>query len=175
MFRLNVTLCVYIFEISEKPQLLRVLLLVAKHISFSAVLGVMAYCVDPGVVNTEITRHIYRPLAAMIKTFSFLLKTPSEGAYTTIYCTVTPESQMLTGGYYKSVHKYINIWMSQYHQPMQVTFPCSKWLQKPEGLFVHRQTVQAHGNFCATFPESQNRQAAQQTEQYKHHTELKEN
>ncbi|KAF3836023.1 hypothetical protein F7725_028581, partial [Dissostichus mawsoni] len=64
--------------------------------------GVMAYSVDPGMVNTEITRHLGRPLVAITKTIGFLLKTPAEGAYTSIYCTVTPESQLLTGGYYKS-------------------------------------------------------------------------
>lgn len=65
------------------------------------VLGVMAYSVDPGMVNTEITRHMWRPLVATTKAFSFLVKTPAEGAYTTIYCAVTPENQLLTGGYYK--------------------------------------------------------------------------
>ncbi|XP_032359503.1 retinol dehydrogenase 12 [Etheostoma spectabile] len=64
-------------------------------------LGVMAVSVDPGMVNTEITRHLRRPLVGIQKTFSSLLKTPAEGAYTTIYCTVTPENQLLTGGYYK--------------------------------------------------------------------------
>ncbi|KAI4806589.1 hypothetical protein KUCAC02_017408 [Chaenocephalus aceratus] len=63
-------------------------------------LGVMAYSVDPGVVSTEITRHLGRPLVAITKTIGFLMKTPAEGAYTSIYCTVTPESQLLTGGYY---------------------------------------------------------------------------
>nr|XP_033495101.1 retinol dehydrogenase 11 isoform X2 [Epinephelus lanceolatus] len=64
-------------------------------------MGVMAYSVDPGSVNTEITRHIRRPLVDAIKMFGFLIKTPAEGAYTTIYCTVTPENQLLTGGHYK--------------------------------------------------------------------------
>lgn len=72
-------------------------------IPLPTVLGVMAYSVDPGVVNTEITRHIMRPLATLVKTLSFLIKTPAEGACTTVYCTVTPENQLLTGGYYKSV------------------------------------------------------------------------
>uniref|UniRef100_A0A672HC05 Si:dkey-73n8.3 n=1 Tax=Salarias fasciatus TaxID=181472 RepID=A0A672HC05_SALFA len=65
--------------------------------------GVMAYSVDPGAVNTEITRHFWRPLGDLVKNFGFLIKTPAEGAYTTIYCTVTPENQMVTGGYYRSV------------------------------------------------------------------------
>ncbi|KAF7662845.1 hypothetical protein LDENG_00224730 [Lucifuga dentata] len=66
------------------------------------VLGVMAYAVDPGLVNSDITRHIKSPLKDMIKRFSFLFKKPAEGAYTTIYCTVTPENQLMTGGYYKN-------------------------------------------------------------------------
>ncbi|XP_069561667.1 retinol dehydrogenase 12 [Brachyistius frenatus] len=65
------------------------------------VLGVMAYSIDPGMVNTEITRHFRRPLVGLIKNLGFLLKTPAEGAYTIIHCTVTPENQLLTGGYYK--------------------------------------------------------------------------
>ncbi|XP_040022907.2 retinol dehydrogenase 11 [Gasterosteus aculeatus] len=64
-------------------------------------LGVTAYSVDPGTVDTEISRHLGRPLVSITKTFAFLLKTPAEGAYTTIYCVVTPEPQMVTGGYYK--------------------------------------------------------------------------
>lgn len=72
-------------------------------IPLPTVLGVMAYSVDPGMVNTEITRHIMRPVATFVKTFSFFIKTPAEGAHTTLYCTVTPENQLLTGGYYKSV------------------------------------------------------------------------
>ncbi len=66
-------------------------------------LGVMVYCVDPGVVNTEITRHAIRPFVSLVKTFSFLIKTPAEGAYTSVYCAVTAENQLVTGGYYKSV------------------------------------------------------------------------
>ncbi|XP_033841979.1 retinol dehydrogenase 12 [Periophthalmus magnuspinnatus] len=65
------------------------------------VFGVMVYSVDPGAVNTEITRHIRRPLVDLFKTFSFLIKTPAEGALTIIYCVCSPESQMVNGGYYK--------------------------------------------------------------------------
>ncbi|XP_041670386.1 retinol dehydrogenase 12 [Cheilinus undulatus] len=65
------------------------------------VLGVTAYAVDPGAVNTEITRHFWRPLGSLVKNFSYLIKTPEEGAMTTIYCTVTPENQLHTGGYYR--------------------------------------------------------------------------
>ncbi|CAJ1082347.1 retinol dehydrogenase 11 [Xyrichtys novacula] len=64
-------------------------------------LGVSTYAVDPGMVDTEISRHFIRPLGYFVKTFSFMIKTPAEGASTTIYCTVTPENQMLNGGYYR--------------------------------------------------------------------------
>ncbi|XP_013863887.1 uncharacterized protein si:dkey-73n8.3, partial [Austrofundulus limnaeus] len=64
--------------------------------------GVMAFSVDPGFVNTEITRHIRRPLVDVTKMFSFLLKSPAEGAGTIIYCAITPENQMLTGGFYRN-------------------------------------------------------------------------
>ncbi|XP_074478566.1 retinol dehydrogenase 12 [Sebastes fasciatus] len=64
-------------------------------------LGVMAYSVDPGFVNTEITRHMGSPFVSITKGISFMFKTPAEGAYTSIYCAVTPENQLLTGGYYK--------------------------------------------------------------------------
>lgn len=63
--------------------------------------GVKVFSVDPGMVNTEITRHIRRPLVDIFKTFSFVLKTPAEGALTIIYCIVNPESQLPNGGYYK--------------------------------------------------------------------------
>lgn len=69
----------------------------------STALGVMAYSVDPGFVNTEITRHMGSPFVSITKGISFMFKTPAEGAYTSIYCAVTPENQLLTGGYYKSV------------------------------------------------------------------------
>ncbi|XP_061569883.1 retinol dehydrogenase 12 [Cololabis saira] len=64
-------------------------------------LGVTAFSVDPGMVNTEITRHLRRPLVDIIKILSFMIRTPAEGAYTNIYCVVTPDSQMVTGGFYR--------------------------------------------------------------------------
>ncbi|XP_035474792.1 retinol dehydrogenase 11 [Scophthalmus maximus] len=65
-------------------------------------LGVTAYSVDPGFVNTEITRHLWRPLADTVKSVGFLIRTPAEGAHTNIYCLVTAENLLLTGGHYKN-------------------------------------------------------------------------
>ncbi|KAM6970996.1 retinol dehydrogenase 11 [Tautogolabrus adspersus] len=76
-------------------------------------LGVTAYAVDPGMVNTEITRHLRRPLMDLATTFKFLTKTPAEGASTTIYCTVTPENLLLTGGYYRDCALAESCWAGQ--------------------------------------------------------------
>ncbi|CAB1340927.1 unnamed protein product [Coregonus sp. 'balchen'] len=66
----------------------------------TAVLGVTAYAVHPGVVNTDLMRHIKRPLQVMLKKFNYFLKTPAEGAQTTLYCILTPDSELTSGGYY---------------------------------------------------------------------------
>ncbi|XP_010888471.3 retinol dehydrogenase 12 isoform X2 [Esox lucius] len=63
-------------------------------------LGVTAYAVHPGVVNTELVRHVKSPLEVMWKKFSYFLKTPEEGAYTVLYCSLTPVSELVSGGYY---------------------------------------------------------------------------
>ncbi|XP_063062752.1 retinol dehydrogenase 12 [Engraulis encrasicolus] len=63
-------------------------------------LGVTVCAVDPGPVNTEISRHLVWPMQLLQKTFGFMVKTPEEGSYTTLYCAVTPDIQ--TGGYYRN-------------------------------------------------------------------------
>lgn len=64
-------------------------------------MGVSVYAVDPGLVKTEIIRHLKKPMQLFVKTFGFLIKTPAEGAYTTLYCAVTPD--LPTGTYYRFV------------------------------------------------------------------------
>lgn len=68
-------------------------------------LGVSSYAVDPGMVNTELFRYTSQPVQDMIKRFSFFIKTPAEGARTIIYCIVTPDKHLITGGYYKDCAK----------------------------------------------------------------------
>ncbi|KAM6937579.1 retinol dehydrogenase 11-like [Xenentodon cancila] len=66
--------------------------------------GVTAYSLHPGVIRTELGRHfwpniplwkrlVYTPL-------TFLIKTPTEGAQTTIYCAVEESLQNESGLYY---------------------------------------------------------------------------
>ncbi|KAJ8279698.1 hypothetical protein COCON_G00067640 [Conger conger] len=62
--------------------------------------GVTVYAVDPGVVNSDVTRHMHSSIQMFVKAFSFLIRTPAEGAYTTLYCTLTPD--LKSGGYYSN-------------------------------------------------------------------------
>ncbi|NXG33602.1 DHRSX reductase, partial [Dromaius novaehollandiae] len=61
---------------------------------------VTANVVDPGVVNTELYKHVFW-VVKMIKwmTAWLLFKTPEEGASTTIYAAVSPEVEGVGGCY----------------------------------------------------------------------------
>ncbi|XP_066532354.1 retinol dehydrogenase 12 [Hoplias malabaricus] len=63
-------------------------------------LGVTVCAVDPGLVNTALVRHMKKSFQFFVKTFGFLIRTPAEGAYTTLYCALTPD--LLNGGYYSN-------------------------------------------------------------------------
>nr|XP_055038328.1 retinol dehydrogenase 12 [Misgurnus anguillicaudatus] len=54
-------------------------------------MGVSVYAVDPGLVKTDVIRHMKKSLQFFVKTFGFLIKTPAEGALTTLYCALTPD------------------------------------------------------------------------------------
>ncbi|XP_066504469.1 retinol dehydrogenase 13 isoform X2 [Hoplias malabaricus] len=66
--------------------------------------GVTVYSLHPGVVRTELGRHFF-PFMALWKRilyapFFLLLKTPWEGAQTTIFCAVDESLQNTSGLYY---------------------------------------------------------------------------
>uniref|UniRef100_A0A8C2AXA0 Si:dkey-73n8.3 n=1 Tax=Cyprinus carpio TaxID=7962 RepID=A0A8C2AXA0_CYPCA len=63
-------------------------------------MGVSVYAVDPGLVKTDIIRNLNKSLQFFVKRFGFLIKTPAEGAYTTLYCALTPD--LPTGTYYSN-------------------------------------------------------------------------
>ena len=56
------------------------------------------YAVHPGIVRTEIKRHMNLALLISWKIVRPFTKTIQQGAQTTIYCTVEPDIQ--SGGYY---------------------------------------------------------------------------
>uniref|UniRef100_A0A8C1P3R2 Si:dkey-94e7.2 n=1 Tax=Cyprinus carpio TaxID=7962 RepID=A0A8C1P3R2_CYPCA len=64
--------------------------------------GVTAYAVHPGIVRTELKRHMNLGLLIMWKIVRPFTKTPVQGAQTTIFCAVEPELDKESGGYYSN-------------------------------------------------------------------------
>ncbi|XP_038829046.1 retinol dehydrogenase 12-like [Salvelinus namaycush] len=63
--------------------------------------AVTAYSLHPGVVQTDLWRHLNAPQAAIMKMISPFTKTSVQGAQTTIYCAVAPELETESGGCYR--------------------------------------------------------------------------
>ncbi|XP_007956759.1 E3 SUMO-protein ligase ZBED1 [Orycteropus afer afer] len=71
-----------------------------QHLLTSSGSHVTANAVDPGVVNTDLYRHLFWGVRLMKKLFGWLfLKTPDEGARTSIYAAVAPELEGVGGRY----------------------------------------------------------------------------
>ncbi|QDK97526.1 SDR family oxidoreductase [Acinetobacter tandoii] len=60
--------------------------------------GVTTYAVHPGVVSTNVWRHVPKHL---VKLISRLMISPEEGAKTTLYCATQPQIAGDTGFYYE--------------------------------------------------------------------------
>jgi hypothetical protein len=69
-------------------------------------LGVTTYAVHPGVVATEAARYASHSLFSGAQwlfenVLVYFIKTPEQGAQTTIYCAVSEETGRETGLYYR--------------------------------------------------------------------------
>ncbi|XP_051538357.1 retinol dehydrogenase 12, like isoform X1 [Myxocyprinus asiaticus] len=62
--------------------------------------GVTAYSLHPGVVQTELWRHLSKPQQAAMWIIKPFTKSSVQGAQTTIYCAVDPEIETESGKYY---------------------------------------------------------------------------
>ncbi|XP_054621178.1 retinol dehydrogenase 12, like isoform X1 [Dunckerocampus dactyliophorus] len=62
--------------------------------------GVTAYSLHPGVVQTDLWRHLSGPQRFLMKFASPFTKSSAQGAQTTIYCAVEPALENESGGYY---------------------------------------------------------------------------
>lgn len=61
--------------------------------------GVTTYSVHPGTVNSELVRH--SPFMKwMWWLFSFFIKTPKQGAQTSLYCAITEGLEILNGHHF---------------------------------------------------------------------------
>lgn len=63
--------------------------------------GVTVYAVHPGIVRTELKRHMNLALLISWKIVRPFTKTIVQGAQTSIYCAVEPELETESGGYYR--------------------------------------------------------------------------
>jgi retinol dehydrogenase-12 len=59
--------------------------------------GISAYALHPGVIATDIWRSVPRPLRGLL---TFWMKTPEEGAATSIFCTTAPALANVNGRYF---------------------------------------------------------------------------
>lgn len=70
--------------------------------------GVTVYSLHPGVIRTELGRHLFNSFPMwkimLAKVFMKLVKNPWEGAQTTIYCAVDESLANSSGLYYRQVH-----------------------------------------------------------------------
>lgn len=62
--------------------------------------GVTVYALHPGVVRTELSRHLSSALQFGLKLLRPFTKSPVNGSQTTIYCSIAPELEKETGLYY---------------------------------------------------------------------------
>uniref|UniRef100_A0A3Q3FW11 Si:dkey-23o4.6 n=1 Tax=Labrus bergylta TaxID=56723 RepID=A0A3Q3FW11_9LABR len=66
--------------------------------------GVSSFCLHPGVIYTDLGRHVYtsfpllRPLLSLPNLM--FMKTPRQGSQTTLYCALTPGLEALSGRYF---------------------------------------------------------------------------
>ncbi|XP_041922977.1 retinol dehydrogenase 12, like isoform X2 [Alosa sapidissima] len=63
--------------------------------------GVTTYVLHPGVVQTDLWRHLNKAQQALMWMVSPFTKTSVQGAQTSIYCAVAPELATENGGYYR--------------------------------------------------------------------------
>ncbi|KAJ8413479.1 hypothetical protein AAFF_G00094750 [Aldrovandia affinis] len=62
--------------------------------------GVTVYSLHPGVVQSELWRHLSVPMQVAVKVFRPFTKTSVQGAQTSLYCALAPELDTESGGYY---------------------------------------------------------------------------
>lgn len=65
--------------------------------------GVHAYALHPGVVASDVWRHVPWGLRSLVKLFMI---SPEEGSKTTVYCATAPEVAQDNGLYYDSCRSY---------------------------------------------------------------------
>ncbi|POI26842.1 hypothetical protein CIB84_009408 [Bambusicola thoracicus] len=80
------------------------------QLSFTIGTKVTANSLHPGSVHSELVRHSF-VMTWLWRIFSFFLKTPWEGAQTSVYCAVAEELESVTGQYFSDCQPaYVSPW-----------------------------------------------------------------
>ncbi|XP_053435518.1 dehydrogenase/reductase SDR family member on chromosome X [Nycticebus coucang] len=81
---------------------------------------VTANVVDPGVVDTDLYRHVFWGTRLVQKLFAWLLfKTPDEGAWTSVYAAVTPDLEGVGGRYLYNEKETTSLKVTYNHELQQ--------------------------------------------------------
>lgn len=64
--------------------------------------GVTTYSLHPGVVRSDLWRNLSKPIQAAVKILTPFSKSTTQGAQTSIYCSVEPQLERESGGYYSN-------------------------------------------------------------------------
>ncbi|XP_066583811.1 uncharacterized protein [Prorops nasuta] len=83
----------------------------ARRLKEANINGITVYALHPGVVNTELVRHLnsawFRGARTLYQVLAYpFIKTPEQGAQTTIYCSIDEEAGKESGEYYQDCAKY---------------------------------------------------------------------
>ncbi|XP_058829927.1 retinol dehydrogenase 14-like isoform X1 [Topomyia yanbarensis] len=62
---------------------------------------ITANCLHPGVIDTGIWRNIPFPASLLFKPIQMCFRTPEEGARTTVFLTVSPDVEKISGEYFR--------------------------------------------------------------------------
>ncbi|XP_050094969.1 retinol dehydrogenase 14 isoform X1 [Anopheles aquasalis] len=67
---------------------------------------VTANCLHPGVIDTGIWRNVPFPINILFKPVQMCFRTPEEGARTSIYLSVSPDVESISGQYFRGCRVY---------------------------------------------------------------------
>lgn len=82
------------------------------------------YAVHPGIVRTDLKRHMNLGLLCMWKMVRPFTKTSAQGAQTPIYCAVEPALDSHSGGYYRYLHSHMVAYSLQVFYEMSEVEMC---------------------------------------------------
>lgn len=88
--------------------------------------GVQAYSLHPGSIVTDLGRHTTRLFTVLIPLLLLVLKTPFQGAQTTLFCALSDKA--VPGAYHKDCQKTTTTTIAQSKEESQ------KWWKKSEQL-----------------------------------------